>query len=98
MTLHGTGRLFEIFKTTAEAAPSRLALTFLDAALAPSAYSYALLFDRAEQIAHALRRHQVDTEVPLGILLETQEDQVLHYLARSLPGSSPPSSRRRIES
>ena len=81
MRIDHSKSLFENFRAVAAENSDRSALTFLAADLTPTTYTYARLFERVEQIARALHAQQLSTAAPLGILLESQEAQVLHYLA-----------------
>lgn len=65
------------------------ALTFLDAHGDATAYTFGRLFEEAQSLAERLRAAPVDTAFPVGILLQTQEAQVLHYLASLLAGVVP---------
>lgn len=65
------------------------ALTFLDARLEARSYSYGALVDRANHIGERLRRSGAPLDAPLGILLRSQEEQVLHYLGALAAGLVP---------
>ena len=67
----------------------RPAMTFLDAALEPTSYTYQRLFARAEELADRLRAHQLAPQAPLGILTCRQETQTLVYLAALAAGLVP---------
>jgi fatty-acyl-CoA synthase len=85
-----TGALYRWFRATASRRPGAPAITFLRAgAPAGITYTYEQLFDRAEQLGDALASRYADRSAPLGILLGSQEDQVLHYLAGLHAGAVP---------
>src|SRR5215472_8305309 len=73
--------LFEHFNAEAAKNPNRMALTFLLANLEARDYTFGELFERTRTVARALARHQLDDHSLIGILVESQEAQVLHYLA-----------------
>ena len=81
--------LVERMQSTAASHPDHAAITFLDDRLAATTYTFAQLFEEARRIADRLASTDVDQHLPLGILLETQEQQVLHYLAGLLAGAVP---------
>src|ERR1700687_1738911 len=56
-------------------------LTFLDARLQPTIYTYRDLIYEAGGLGRALARQIPGSPAPVGILLRSQRDQVLHYLA-----------------
>ena len=76
-------------RATAERHADEPAITFCDHELTGTTYTFAELFDAADRIATGLAATDVDRRLPLGILLETQEQQVLHYLAALLAGAIP---------
>ena len=58
------------------------AMTFIQAGGRSSAtYTYGELFDRASELASAMSRLGLVGDAPTGLLMQRQEDQVLHYLA-----------------
>jgi acyl-CoA synthetase (AMP-forming)/AMP-acid ligase II len=75
------GRLYQRFRQQAQQHPARPAFTFLNAGRDPVTYTFGRLFERAEKLAENLGRVPLDDAAPLGLLLRTQEGQVLHYLA-----------------
>ena len=83
------GHLVARIAGTARRHPHDLAVTFLDERLDPRSYTYAELIDAAGSIADRLKRSRVDRSLPVGILLRSHEDQVLHYLAALLAGAVP---------
>jgi acyl-CoA synthetase (AMP-forming)/AMP-acid ligase II len=58
-----------------------MAFTFILANLEARDYTFGELFERTRAVAGALARHQLDDHALVGILVESQEAQVLHYLA-----------------
>jgi fatty-acyl-CoA synthase len=78
--------LADALRRTAEAAPDAPAVTFLDAGLGATSYRFRELFERAEAVAAALAAADADPDAPLGLLLRSQHDQVLHYLGALLAG------------
>ena len=81
--------LFEHFTAEAAKHPNRLAFTFLLANLEARDYTFGELFERTRAVAGALARHQLDDHSLVGILVESQEAQVLHYLAALSLGLAP---------
>jgi fatty-acyl-CoA synthase len=81
--------LLENFREMAAQKADGPAVTFLDAALKPRQYSFVELFTCAEQIAARLAARNLDPAPPVGILMESQEMQVLHYLAALHCGLTP---------
>jgi acyl-CoA synthetase (AMP-forming)/AMP-acid ligase II len=82
-----SGSLFDSFRAAAERRPQAPALTFLNARLEARCYTFSELFARAEEVAGGFDRFQ--SEGALGILMESQEGQVLHYLAALSRGWKP---------
>lgn len=89
MTLDLSQRLFANLAATGVRHPSRLAFTFLHGDGGTSNYTFAELFERARVIAGNLARHRLPEHAPIGILVENQETQVLHYLAALSLGLTP---------
>ncbi|HEV3036379.1 MAG TPA: AMP-binding protein [Candidatus Angelobacter sp.] len=81
--------LFEHFTQEAAKNPDRPAFTFLTANLEAKDYTFGELFERTHTVAEALARHQLDDHSLVGILVESQEAQVLHYLAALSLGLTP---------
>lgn len=84
-----TSRLLRHLRAVAERHADAPAMTFLRSDRPPAAYTYGQLFARAEEIAGRLAGLDVIRTGPLGLLLSTQEDQVLHYLAALAAGAVP---------
>ena len=82
-------RLYEAIRATATGDPGVTAFTFLDAAFRETVYTHVRLQEEAERIAKDLRARQLDPRFPLAILFETQEQQVLHYVAALSAGLRP---------
>jgi len=74
---------------TAQRYPGAPALTFLDAGLRERAYTYRSLWNAVGKIASALAAARLPPRAPVGILLQTQESQTLHYLAALSTGLVP---------
>jgi fatty-acyl-CoA synthase len=85
----GARVLFEVLEGAAEQRLREPAFTFLDSSLRPSVYTYEALFDRAAELGARLESVGVDDTAPFGILLRSQEDQTLHYLAALHAGLLP---------
>lgn len=83
------GQLFQVFRQKAGECPDRMAFTFLQTGREPVSYTFSQLFARVDQIGAHLARMPFDDAAPLGLLLRTQEMQVLHYLAALSLGSIP---------
>lgn len=81
--------LFKTFRATAERYPDCLAFTFLDADLGIREYSQRQLWHAVADIAERLRHLNFKPLTPLGILLQSQESQVIHYLAALSVGLVP---------
>ena len=66
------------------------AFTFVDARLRPTSYTFGRLFATVEDLAGSLASRRLDDpRSVLGLLLSSQEDQVLHYLAALRAGAVP---------
>src|SRR6266511_2910428 len=89
MRLEGRTTLYERLERVAERNLDAPALTFLDAHLNPTCYTYRCLIDRSSAIAKALAIEIRELRSPIGILLQSQEAQVLHYLATLSLGHVP---------
>jgi fatty-acyl-CoA synthase len=81
--------LYANLRSTAERHPNDTAFTFLDARLRPTHYTYQALFERADWLAKALETRALDASAPFGVLLQSQEAQVVHYLAALSLGLTP---------
>lgn len=85
-----TGALHDALRRRAWDNADNRAITFLDAGLGPYAvYTYGGLYDRADRLAQVLVQRNLKPGAPVGILLRSQEDQVLHYLAALAAGLVP---------
>lgn len=73
--------LLEAFLANIERYPDDLAFAFLDADLNAREYSNRQLWNTSEKIAKCLRKLDFKETTPVGILLQSQESQVIHYLA-----------------
>lgn len=74
-------KLYASFRETAGRDPSAPAITFVRSGSEDVTYSYEQLFERVEQLGTRLASRYDNRSAPLGLLLGSQEDQVLHYLA-----------------
>lgn len=90
--------LYDALRLTAEGRSEEPAVTFLDAQLRAKTYTYRSLFSAAQALGNALAATYDDRRSPLGILVETHEAQVLHYLAglhaRVVPALLTPPNRK----
>jgi fatty-acyl-CoA synthase len=73
--------LFHKLRAGCDGRTDRLALTFLAADLSATHYSFARLFERVDDVATRLDRLGHPRGTTIGILLHSQEAQVVHYLA-----------------
>lgn len=77
-----TSALYRKFRETAARHPRQPALTFLGVEDRPDVtYTYERLFACAEELGERLAAHGLGRDGPVGLLLRTQEEQTLHYLA-----------------
>ena len=81
--------LFDFFSETANLHPNAPAFTFLDSDLNATEYSYQQLLNASEDVAGRLRQFGFRAATPVGILLQSQEGQVIHYLAALSAGLIP---------
>ena len=81
--------LFEVFGAVVKHHPNDPSFSFLDAELNAREYSYQELWDAAANIADRLRLHNYMAATSIGILLQSQESQVIHYLAAISAGLIP---------
>lgn len=82
--------LYRWYRETARQQPSAPAMTFVqDGGHDAVTYTYERLFDRVVDLGAKLQRVGLDASAPLGLLLQSQEDQVLHYLAALDVGAVP---------
>ncbi|MDD2898968.1 MAG: AMP-binding protein [Desulfuromonadaceae bacterium] len=73
--------LIDLFSTIAENHPDCPAFTFLDCNLNASSYTYRQLWKAVKEVAGRITRLGFIKKTPIGILLQSQESQVIHYLA-----------------
>jgi fatty-acyl-CoA synthase len=82
--------LYREFLAATDRWPDRPLFTFQRHGQPPCTYTARELFDAAVEIAERLRaRGLASRSAPLGLLLRTQEDQTLHYLAALAAGAVP---------
>jgi acyl-CoA synthetase (AMP-forming)/AMP-acid ligase II len=81
--------LFDFLSETANLYPADPAFTFLDSDLNATEYSFLQLLDASADVAGRLRRLEFCAATPVGILLQSQESQVIHYLAALSAGLIP---------
>ncbi len=81
MSLDPSKSLWQNLTATALAAAHRPALTFLDHGLRPTHYTYQQLFARTAELAGRRQRSRLPKGAVVGILLSSQQAQILHYLA-----------------
>jgi acyl-CoA synthetase (AMP-forming)/AMP-acid ligase II len=81
MTLDAGRSLYDNLRAAAVRRPDAPAFTFLDARLRPTAYSHRRLWARCDEVADALTAQGPPRDAPLGLLMQSQEAQVVHYLA-----------------
>lgn len=88
-SLNSHTNLFEAFSAVAERYSADPAFTFLDADLNAKEYSYQQLWEVAADISGRLRQLDLKEKTPIGILLQSQESQIIHYLAALSAGLIP---------
>jgi len=81
VSLAACSTLHDALRAAARPRPKATAITFLDPHLRPTVYTFADLHAAADALADRLRACRLDPRAPVGILMESQESQVLHYLA-----------------
>lgn len=91
--------LYQWLASTAESRPEAPALTFLRSGTRTDVtYTFGQLHDRASAIGSKLKSIYSDQSSPVGLLMASQEDQVLHYLAGlsigAVPGILTPPNRK----
>ena len=98
MSLSSFTTLVEALTDCARRHGPETAITFLKAKAEPSTYTYEALYSAAGALAARLAALGLERKSPVGILAESQECQVLHYLALLTAGHIPailtPPSRR----
>lgn len=82
------GNLNRLLSATATERRQAEAITFVRKG-GRATYTYEGLFERVEELAKRLGAHYDDEAAPLALLLVSQEDQVLHYLASLSAGVVP---------
>lgn len=84
------GLLYQRLARTAIERGQDVAVTFVESGDGKAvSYTYESLFERVEQLAARLKTSYEGSTAPLGLLLASQEDQVLHYLAALSIGAVP---------
>jgi acyl-CoA synthetase (AMP-forming)/AMP-acid ligase II len=79
-----------LLASSADRHGSKPALTFVSAGEGDDVtYTYDELFERAAKLAAELGNVYEDSSAPLGLLLRSHEDQILHYLAALSIGAVP---------
>lgn len=81
--------LFDNLETVARARAQSPAFTFLAHGAAPRTYTYAELFQRAEELAERFDPLGLAPGSTVGILLPAPESQILHFLAALARGLVP---------
>ena len=89
MTGGDPAALFRRLRSGSDGASDRLAMTFLAADLSAVQYSFARLFERVDEMALRLHRLGQPHGATVGILVQSQESQVLHYLSALSAGLVP---------
>ncbi|MEI6213405.1 MAG: AMP-binding protein [Desulfuromonadales bacterium] len=94
--------IFEMFSTVMEQHADSPAFTFLDDKLQARDYSFRILQEASAAGAEKLRRYGFPDNSPVGILVQSQESQVVHYLAVLEAGLvpailTPPNRKLRVE-
>ena len=94
-----TSSVYDTFRLATAHRPDDPAFTFLDAQLGSITYTYGQLFAAVEAIAEGMIAHGLsESGAPLGLLLRSQEEQVLHYLAglraKAVPAVLTPPNRK----
>jgi fatty-acyl-CoA synthase len=79
--------LIDVYRRRNEHRLDSAAFTF--ASGRPEPYTYGELFSRSMEMAERLASLDLRRDIPFGILLQKQEDQVLHYLAALAAGVAP---------
>ncbi len=84
------GKLYRTLEAYAQQRLGEPAFTFIRSRSSPRSYTYGELFESAEEIAQRIDERGLTTRVgTLGILLGTQEGQMLHFLAALRAGAVP---------
>ncbi len=85
-----SGRLYDHFADAAERWPDRPLFTFQRQGSGSTTYTAGELLSAAESVADRLRDRGLDSRhAPLGLLLGSQEEQTVHYLAALRAGAVP---------
>ena len=80
-------QLLDLFRTAVDKQPDAPAFTFVGGR--QEQYTYGELFARSEELAERLEERGLSPGAPLGLLLRTQEDQAVHYVAALAAGLVP---------
>ena len=81
--------LFEAIQGRAIEQPNRPCLTFLNNDLEPTSYTFGQLARKTTELGQVMARLPLYRSRPIGILLQRQEAQVLHFLAALAAGLTP---------
>ena len=81
--------IYEAIQTTGARRSGSVIFTFLDADSNESVYTHERLHEEAADIAARIVDLNLNPDFPLGILFQSQESQVLHYLAALSLGLRP---------
>jgi fatty-acyl-CoA synthase len=81
--------IYEAIRTAAARDPHAIIFRFLDAGLNESAWTHERLHVEIESVAAAISSLRPDAHFPVAILFQSQESQVLHYLATLSLGLRP---------
>jgi fatty-acyl-CoA synthase len=85
-----TSALYRRYLDVASRWPDAPAMTFVqDAGRASTTYTYEQLFERATELGSRLGTLGLSGSAPVGVLVQSQEEQVLHYLAALEAGVVP---------
>lgn len=97
--IRSSSALYRWLASTAESKPESPAVTFQRPGTGDEVtYTFGELFERARSLGSALKFSYDNQSAPLGLLMASQEDQVLHYLAGLsigvVPGILTPPNRK----
>jgi acyl-CoA synthetase (AMP-forming)/AMP-acid ligase II len=81
--------IYDAIRATAARDPGAVIFTFLDASLNESVYTQERLHNQTAVIAARIASLDPDPDFPVGILFQSQESQVLNYLAALSLGLRP---------
>jgi fatty-acyl-CoA synthase len=86
----GPSALYRWYRDTADRHPDAPAMTFIEEGGRSSrSYTFGELFETVEELGRRLRARELGRSAPVGVLLASQHDQVLHYLAALEAGTVP---------